>query len=150
LTTRSPTSTPAAPGPSASTSPSASWPRTSSSDPGGGEPNWPWMISWSVPETPTRRTRTSAWPGPGVGTGKVVRWMLPARPGWTATAVIVAAGVDDAFIVALRAWFWSGPDRLRGGGALSYTPHGLRRFAADGTAFGFAHVADRPRWPRRS
>src|SRR4029078_1440616 len=48
------------------------------------------------------------------------------------------------------AWFWSGPDRLRGGAALSYTPHGLRRFAADGTAFGFAHVADRPRGPRRS
>src|SRR5438067_3813457 len=80
-TTRSPGAKPCTPSPTASMTLSASWPMTSTYEPGGASPYSPLLISVSVPSIPTSSTRMSAMPASSRGLGSSSCCALPAFAG---------------------------------------------------------------------
>ncbi len=85
---RSPTARPVSFGPTATISTPSSCPTTRGYVKKGWFPLKAWM---SLPQTPTRWMRTSAWPGAGSpGLGRSVNWKLP---GFSSTIVFMAVSV---------------------------------------------------------
>src|SRR5215217_5350012 len=117
-TTRSPGARPAPSGASW-TRPSDSCPRTSRSRPGGVQPYSPWLISRSVPQTPTARAWTSSPPSSGDGSGTSSRRADPACPGTTVMACMSLLPFPDhvlgLVLEAQVAWVGAGLAEVHGG-----------------------------------